>query len=191
MQLTLLAIGKNEASLKSFDQESIGGTELVLLANTKHEPLSTIANRHLANSREVFGLCHANTIFGLGSLDIFVKTALEGKICGIVGKDIDGKYRWCSLNPGKVSTLDGLAVFFPVRYKLQFDDKTFDGFHCHVEDLCLQAQKMGIEIVVPAANASHKDTNRTPSESEAWQRDYWNYRAILGNKWKGTTFHTT
>jgi hypothetical protein len=191
MQLTLLAIGKNEISLKSFDQENIGESELVLIANTKHEPLSTIANSYLPHSRAIFGLCHADTWFGPGSLEIFTKTAMEGTICGMVGRSIRGQYHWCHTNPGKVSTLDGCSIFFPVKYKLQFDDKIFDGFHCHVEDLCLQAQKIGVETVVPAANASHTGSAYTPSESEEWRKDYMKYRMLLENKWNGTMFMTT
>ena len=191
MQLTILAIGKDVASLKVFDQDHIGDAELTLLANLKNEPLSTIANRYLLNSREVFCLCHNNAWFGPGSLEIFVNTAMEGKMCGIVGRSMTLEYCWCHSNPAKVSTLDGCSLFFPVKYNLRFDDKTFNGLHCHVEDLCLQGQKLGMEIVVPTANAAHKDAGHTPSENEAWQRDYWRYRAILANKWKGTTFHTT
>ena len=191
MQLTLVAIGKNEKSLKRFDEENIEDTVLVLIANAKREPLSTIANRYLPYSKDVFGLCHANAWFGPGSLEIFVKIAMEGKVCGIVGKSLTGEYHWCHTNPGKVSTLDGCSIFFPVRYKLQFDDKLFTGFHCHTEDLCLQAQKIGVETVVPLANASHLDSDHTPSEGEVWWKDYWRYRELLGNKWKGTEFSTT
>lgn len=191
MKLTLLAIGKDEASLKSFDQANIEDVRLVLVANIKHQPLSMIANRYLMYSQDVFGLCHANAWFGPGSLEIFTQTAMEGKVCGIVGRSLSGEYHWCHTNPGKVSTLDGCSIFFPVRYQLQFDDKLFDGFHCHVPDLCLQAQEIGVETVVPAADATHLDSDHTPSEGEVWIKDYWRYREILGNKWKGKQFFTT
>ena len=191
MQLTLVAIGKNEAHVASFDRTHIGDAELVLIANVSHEPLSRIANRHLEHSRDVFGLCHTNAVFGSGSLEIFTKVAMEGKICGIVGSHPTTGYHWCDSSPGKVSTLDGCAVFFLVKSGLRFDDVTFNGFHCHVPDLCLQAQKKGMEIVVPAANASHADSDHTPSESEVWNRDYWRYVGILRNKWKGTNFSVT
>jgi hypothetical protein len=190
MQLTLLAIGKSETSLGRFDLANIGDAELVLIANTKNEPLSTIANRHLSQSRDVFGLCHANAWFGPGSLEIFIKTAMEGKVCGIVGRAIDGVYHWCHTNPGTVSTLDGCSIFLPVSCKLRFDDVLFNGFHCHVEDMCLQARKSGMETIVPEANATHLDSD--PNEhDENWGQDYWRYRALLGNKWKGTPFFTT
>jgi hypothetical protein len=191
VQLTLVAIGKNEDSFKVFDRAHIGDCELVFVANINHEPLATIANRYLQNSRDVFGLCHNNAWFGPGSLEIFTKIAMEGKVCGIVGKSLDGVYHWCHANPGKVSTLDGCSIFFPIRCNLRFDGVLFNGFHCHVPDLCLQAQKIGMEVIVPAADASHKDSDHTLSEREVWHRDFWRYHALLANKWKGMRFETT
>jgi hypothetical protein len=191
MGLTLLVIGKDETSLKSFDRENVGDAELVLVANNKREPLSTIANGYLPHSRDVFGLCHANAWFGPGSLEIFTKTAMEWKVCGIVGRGLDLVYRWCQTNSGRVSTLDGCSIFLPVKCNLRFDDTIFNGFHCHVEDLCLQAQKSGIEVVVPSANATHLDSDHSESETRAWSRDYWWYRELLANKWNGTPFSTT
>lgn len=197
VQLTLVAIGKNEAAFGVFDRTHIGDTELILVANIKGESLSSIANRYLLKSRDVFGLCHNNTWFGPGSLEIFTRTAMEGKVCGVVGRILENRsrwqdeYHWCQAGSAKVSTLDGCAVFFPVRSGLRFDEKTFDGFHCHVPDLCLQAQKIGMEVVVPEADASHKDSDHTSTESTAWQRDYWRYVALLEKKWKGTRFKVT
>lgn len=191
MKLTLVVIGKNDSALKVFDETNLEDTDLTLVANINGKSLSTIANHYLPYSQEVFGLCHHNSWFGPGSLEVFTKTAMEGKVCGIVGRSLSGEYHWCHTNPGKVSTLDGCSVFFPVRYGLRFDDKLFTGFHCHTEDLCLQAQKIGVETVVPAANASHTGSAYTPSESEEWRKDYMKYRMLLENKWNGTMFMTT
>ena len=186
MQLTLVAIGKDEASLAEFDRTHVGAAELVLVANTPGEPLSTIANRHLARSRDVFGLCHVDTWFGPGSLEIFAQTALAGKICGVVGRGLDGVYHWCQGNPDRVSTLDGSSVLFAVRCGLRFDEATCNGFHCHVEDLCLQARKRGMDVLVPAADATHRGGNH----GGKWNDDYFRYVAILRNKWKGVPFLT-
>jgi hypothetical protein len=188
MQLTLLVIGRNETTLQSFDRENIGDSDLVLVSNLRQEPLSKIANRYLLNSRDIFGLCHADAWFGSGSLEIFTKIAMEGKVCGIVGKGLDMVYYQCDKNPGEVSTLDGCSIFFPTKSKLKFDELLFDGFHCHVEDLCLQAKKIGMEVIVPPANASHGSSE---VKGKGWLQDYWRYRGLLGKKWSGVKFATT
>ena len=188
LPITLVVIGKDEASLELFYREHATDSELILIANTKGESLAKIANRYLPSSREVFGLCHADAWFGPGSLEVFTQTALEGKICGIVGASIERKYHWCHTNPVKVSTLDACAVFLPVQCNLKFDDEMFTGFHCHVEDMCLQGQKIGMEVVVPSANATHNSENK---KGEAWRSDYWKYKWLLAAKWRGTLFSTT
>jgi hypothetical protein len=174
----------------------------------------------------VFGLCHADAVFGPGALDAFVAEAMRGAVCGIVGIDLAGLYRcsfesrrdswwqgegagrgWAHENenglvhsrprwppsriltggPGEVSTLDGMAVFFRRDLGLRFDEETFTGYHCHVEDLCLQAHSRGIPVTVPAADAHH----RNHIQSQAFLADYRRYRAKLAAKWAGTEFRTT
>ena len=211
--LTLVVVGKDMEAIRRFDASHVEGVSLALLANTLGEPLSKIANNWLDNcDTPVFGLCHADVIFGAGALQEFAAAAMLGQLCGIVGRDLKGVYRcsynraaaekswWCegvlTGGPGIVSTLNGMAVFMrrdlgelhaASGLPLRFDEETFDGFHCHVEDLCLQAAALGISVVVPSADAHHRNHKQTGS----FLQDYRMYRARLEAKWKGTEFATT
>jgi hypothetical protein len=196
--LTLVYVAKDQAGLDAFDLTHMTGAEVIGWANDAGLALSRICNEMLARLRRsdrcnspVFGFCHADAVFGPGALDAFVAEAMRGAVCGIVGIDLAGLYR-CSFEsrrdgPGEVSTLDGMAVFFRRDLGLRFDAETFDGYHCHVEDLCLQAHSRGIPVTVPAADAHH----RNHIQSQAFLADYRRYRAKLAEKWKGTEFRTT
>jgi hypothetical protein len=87
-----------------------------------------------------------------------------------------------------VSTLDSSCIFFRTDLGLRFDAATFDGFHCHGEDICLQAQSRGIPVFVPAANAWHAcaDTN-----GPDWGKERDVYYRRLKAKWPGLDFVTT
>ena len=87
-----------------------------------------------------------------------------------------------------VSCLDGCSVFFHRDLGLRFDEATFDGFHCHVEDLCLQAHARGIPVVVPSLKADHVGRNK---DMVTWMADYRKYKERLTEKWKGIVFATT
>ena len=172
------------------------------MVNERGRPLASIGNSFLDRYYpiQVFGLVHADCSFGPGSLEAFYECAMAGNVCGIAGRDPGKGNRWCcnteektgdvvaSLRPGPVSTLDSCAVFFRRDLGLRFDEVTFDGFHCHVEDLCLQAHAKGIPVVVPEADASHRGDSTFDSE---WQRQYRIYRGRLAYKWKGVAFETT
>ncbi len=81
-----------------------------------------------------------------------------------------------------VSTLDSSCIFFPTNLGLRFDEQSFDGFHLHGEDICLQAHAKGIPVLVPAANAWHAcpDVN-----GPNWGAERDRYKVRLDAKWKG------
>jgi hypothetical protein len=207
--LTLVYIAKDQAGLDFFSLRHFRfhgapqvDVEYIGWANDAGSPLSKIANEMLDRCKSpVFGLCHADAVFGPGALDAFVAEAMRGAVCGIVGRTIEGLYRvsrrpmrdsWWDgkarmAGPGPVSTLDCMAVFFRRDLGLRFDEETFDGFHCHVEDLCLQAHARGIPVTVPLADAHH----RNHTQSWAFLADYRRYRLKLTEKWAGTEFQTT
>lgn len=198
--LTLVAVGKDLAACSQL--QAPAGSVISFVDNSAGRPLSHIANLALDLCQsDVFGLCHCDVAFGDGALEAFTVAAMSGAVCGIVGIDLKGVYH-CSYNdgrddwwagaltaggPGRVSTLDSMAVFFRKDLGLRFDEKTFDGFHCHVEDLCLQAAARGIPVIVPAADARHLNHE----QSREWLDDYRRYRAKLAEKWQGTEFRTT
>jgi hypothetical protein len=200
IDLTLVVVGKDDADATSFPMpdciewcnQTEGGTHILVFGNNCGTPLSVLANRELNRyESEVFGLCHADVVFGRGALEAFIVEAMRGAVCGIVGADLTGALQCCYTAgravPSDVSTLDGMAVFFRADLGLSFDEQTFDGFHCHVEDLCLQAHARGIPVTVPAADAHH----RNHTQSQAWLADYQMYRKRLAEKWKDTVFRTT
>lgn len=193
-------MGKDAAALAEFDAP--GRAFFRMVANDRRESLAAIANRELDDTRTpVFGLCHSDVVFGYGGLESFVRHAKQGAVCGVVGRDRAGAYRCCSrpehydkgagslfAGPGPVTTLDSMAVFFRPDSGLRFDAETFDGFHCHVEDLCLQAGARGVPVLVPPANAYHREH---PAPHANWMNEYFGYRARLSVKWQGKEFYTT
>jgi hypothetical protein len=196
LDLTLVVVAATDVDLALFRPVETDGAEMRLIVNDIGESLAGIANRELdASQRAVFGLCHADTVFEAGSLAAFTRTAQAGVVCGLVGADMAGIYHccykpnaaWRAGGPGTVSTLDAMGVFFR-RDLLRFDAEIFDGFHCHVEDLCLQAAARGIPVLVPPAAAHHRNHDHTREE---WQAQYQVYRQRLIAKWEGTEFRTT
>lgn len=200
--LHLLVIGKDRASLESFlDGSDAAGIEdpsrvIYLIENgSPGVGLGKLANRHILLAKQegasVFGVCHADCTFGPGAFDAFERSAMQGYIAGIVGRDLQGRYHWSNgqaNGPGIVSTLDGSCCFFRIDSALRFDEATFDSHHCCVEDLCLQAAAKGIGSIVPAAVASHRGES---TQSPRWQAAYWHYRAKLERKYSGVKFMTT
>ncbi len=195
--LTLVVIGKDQAALESFDRSHVDSGDLRLIANTAGRALAAIANEEMQTSRPLFGLVHADAVFGRGALEAFVADARAGAVCGIVGRDADGCYRWCYHRPefaegivrgaGPVVTLDGCAVFFRMGRGLSFDAETFDSYHCHAEDLCMQAHARGIPVLVSSAAATH--ASQLPTAQ--WRAAYAPYRERLERKWQGHQVMTT
>ena len=201
--LTLVVVAKDDASLDAFPRAYLGDVEFIGIVNYGGLSLARIGNYFLQSTaaRTVVGLCHADCTFGEGALEAFTQAALDGAVCGIVGIDLSRVYRWCHTKapimhpdgvaengPGEVSTLDGCAVFLSFYHHLQFDEATFDGFHCHIPDICLQAHARNIPVIVPAAEAWH--TGESTPEM-AWQADFQRYKKRLTEKWAGVRFETT
>ena len=191
--LTLIVVAKNVEDAHLFDQTHIGAAELIVVVNYSQEPLSKIGNYWLEHSRRpIWGMCHADVVFGAGSLDKLCETVATGKVCGVVGFNpvlqYPQNYVWANKNPGPVSTLDSATIFVDRRWGIRFDDRTFDGFHLHVEDYCLQALAKGIRTVVPAADCYHAaaDVN-----GKKWHDDWKVYRRRLDQKWPGVFFGVT
>lgn len=202
--LTLVVVAKDEGSMRGFDQTHINASETILVINYFGWSLASIANFHLErmgikSSLPIFGLCHADALFGPGALDIFAQTAGEGAVCGMVGRCADpATHVWSvhkanlqdhpNFKEGPISTLDSVSVFFRRDSGLRFDAVNFDGFHMHVEDLCMQAHAKGIPVLVPPASAS---TSCSTPFAGKWATDCLMYRKRLREKWKGMVIATT
>lgn len=191
--LTLVVVAKNAEDMRNFSQEYVSPGEAILVINTDHRPLSVIGNHYLAAARgSVFGMVHADVLFGAGALEILCATAEAGAVCGVVGFNpmfqYPESYIHANKNPNSVSTLDSASVFFRRDIGIKFDSQTFDGFHLHVEDLCLQAGQRGIPVVVPAADCFH---NAADVNGKQWHDDWKVYRRRLDQKWPGVFFGVT
>jgi len=189
-----------------------------LVTNDAQWSLARLANYYLDRcGTSVFGLCHADMEFGPGSLKVFVDCCLAGKVCGACAR-VEGLYpfpfdymwshNWGNPTPeqiqaghplevsgplvlsssDRVSTLDSSCIFFPTDRGLRFDEATFDGYHQHGEDLCMQAHSKGIPVVLPSANAFHacKDTN-----GPNWGAERDKYKHMLLAKWPQYRIVTT
>ena len=183
--LTLVIVGKDQKSLDDpyFGLHDLPAAELVLMANTSNESLAAIGNRYLdACQTPIFGLAHADCLFRAGSLDAFTEAA-RTTVCGIVGIAKDDVYHWCFEKPypRPVMTLDSCSIFFSRDSGLRFDAQTFDGMHCHVQDVCLTAHHRGLPVVVPSADATHRGVNFA---EPAWRADYKIYIGRLHAKWR-------
>ena len=169
--------------------------------NASGYPLSTVANHYVDlkwTGPHIFGLVHADMTFGPGSIEAFSDAAESCAIVGACGRALDPwpeppaginpGYHWSKWNPGVVSTLDSSCVFFRTDLGLRFDGQTFDGFHLHVEDLCIQASQKGYPVLVPKADAVHSSPDKNGS---TWYTDRDRYLRRLITKWPGVRFCTT
>lgn len=194
--LSLTVVAKNHEELAAFSLEHVRDSvdELVLLSNpdARFGGYGAIGNHALTTSRcDIVGLVHADVTLGPGALESFAREAATGAIAGMVGITRDGEYVWCRAvqEPRTVSTLDSCSCFVKRDTLVRFDEKTFDSFHCCVEDFCLTAAAAGLPTrVPPAPGCDHLGTNWPKPD---WMADYSMYRRRLMEKWIGRDFRTT
>ena len=103
---------------------------------------------------------------------------------GVVGRAWDGAYTWSHevQEPAAVCSLDSCCLVVDVSQGLTFDDKTFDEFHCYVEDYCLQCHSQELGVYVVPAEFTHHGVSYAQLGSR-WG-DYSKYRRRLDRKWK-------
>jgi hypothetical protein len=188
--LTLVVIGKDWPALREFSLEHVNAAEVILVSNEAGIPLSVLGNHYLDTARRpVVGILHADSSLGPGACDAFAAAASAGAVAGIVGRDAARRYVWCTQGGGAVETLDCCSVFLRRDLGLRFDETTFDGFHCHVEDLCMQAHARGVPVSVPVAEAAHRGNVNAPDRAR-FMAEYGEYKGRLNRKW-GTWVITT
>ena len=148
-----------------------------------------------ATASSIFGICHADTLFRGDALRTFRDATASGAVTGIVGRTMDSAYHWSkTARLEGPSCLDGCAVFFRRDSGLDFDVKSFDGFHCVGEDIALAARMRGIPLVIPHADAEHASTSNFPpghdhSRGQApWLSDYYRYVERLRKKYPTLEF---
>jgi hypothetical protein len=205
MSIQILVVAATQPEADKFRSKHIG-EEFTVYTNINGRSLASLGNEFIERSMAtVVGMVHADVWFGSNATQAFYDCASTGNICGIVGRALDSiendGYKWCCThytstgvpnqkpNPGDVSTLDCCSVFFRKDLGLHFDEKIFDGYHLHIEDLCLQAQARKIPVVVPLAEGCGHPLLCTRGPD--WINDYWMYRKRLATKWMKMRFITT
>jgi hypothetical protein len=199
--LTLVVVGGSYDDIRRFNLNNVVAHEIVLLTNARAQfgGYGAVGNHYLEHGRgDVLGLIHADTVLSPKVSRELVVSALMGCVAGIVGKTLDGRYVWSKdVAPETVeyvSTLDSCSMFVRRSAGIHFDTKTFDSFHCCVEDFCLQAAIVGRPIVVPSGPAGHvgdRWKQRNTPEGRDWLDKYADYREKLTRKWHGVDFQTT
>jgi hypothetical protein len=103
---------------------------------------------------------------------------------GIVGRSWEGEYVWGHqlAEPAEVCTVDACCAIIDTRHRISFDDRTFDGFHCHVEDYCMQCHAGGRGVFVIPSQLEHVSATYTV-EGSRWGQ-YPKYRKRLARKWR-------
>jgi len=83
--------------------------------------------------------------------------------------------------PEEVQTLDECLLIVPklVFSRMQFDEKTFDGWHAYGADYCLRVRRMGLKAYVIPAFVYHRSLRRNV-------KDLLEYQERLYNKHKGS-----
>lgn len=196
-RVAVLVLGRDEQELAQFRERNPGiqnEVTLVFIANPRKllGGYAAVANRFLADrSEDVLGIVHSDTTFASGALARIALAALDhgGQVTGMVGRSIDGRFRWSRDGDSEVSTLDCCSVFLPRSLDLRFDGEIFDDFHCVVEDICLLAASRGVRIFVPRAIANH--LGHGSYVDPMWMPNHARYRAALRKKWAGRRFITT
>jgi hypothetical protein len=74
--------------------------------------------------------------------------------------------------PEEVQTLDECLLIVPQSYlgKLQFDEKTFDSWHCYGVDYCLCCRQMGLKPYVIPAFIYHRSLRRNVENLLKYQK---------------------
>ena len=204
MTLSLLVMARDAAGIKEFlsaNPGSLGQIDelrLVITTDARFGGQASLSNRFKASALgQVCGIVHADTTFPGDSLSAFMKTALEGKVAGIVGAregppdmTSEEKNVWGNsiAQETLVSTIDCCSIFFRKDIPLSFDEMHFPTWHCVNEDFCLQAHEVGIPVVIPPTPSTHVGQS---TFQPAWQTEYWAYRQFLAGKWPHAKFSTT
>lgn len=188
--LTLVVLGASREECAQSPVVASMADEVIFIANpdARWGGLGMIGNHYLDSALgDVLGIVHADTMLSYGVV-VSLTQAASYSVAGIVGsvKGFDHAIWSAHLHsPQSVSTLDSCAMFVSRAvahsHSLRFDVKTFDSFHCCVEDFCLQAAAAGLLVVVAPGSAGH------PLQTTKFRRwedgEHKRYRDALLHKW--------
>lgn len=118
------------------------------------------------------------------AIDMLDRQGVRWGALGTVGRAWDGTYVWGHdvEEPTPVCAVDACCLVLDTRQGLVFDERTFDGFHCHVEDYCMQCHAAGLGVLVIPAQLEHASATYARQGSR-WG-SYAKYRRRLDRKWR-------
>jgi len=175
--------------------------ELNTINNTKGQFKSTAealnyGGKH-ANGKYIM-FVHQDVDLGSSSWLEEVEKSLDSipnlGIAGVVGMSKEGKdnrergrgyisdsgeiWRWSNATqkPQELQTLDECLLIIPklVFSKLQFDEKTFDNWHCYGVDYCLSVRQMGLKPYVIPAFIYHRSLRVNVKNLPKYQKRLYN-----------------
>lgn len=190
----------NEILLKSLSNQTTK-FELTAIDNTKGQFKSAAEALNYggkqANGKYIM-FVHQDVDLGSNSWLENVEKALDDipdlGIAGVAGMSEKGKtnkergrgyindcgeiWQWSNAvqRPEQVQTLDECLLIVPkeIFSKTQFDEKTFDGWHCYGVDYCLSVRQMGFKPYVVPAFIYHRSLRSNVKDLPKYQERLYN-----------------
>ena len=140
---------KSAAEALNYERERANGKYIMFV----HQDVELDSDLWLANTERILDSILDLGIAGVAGMSEKGKTN-EERGRGYIS-DCGEIWKWSNAiqKPEEVQTLDECLLVIPksVFNKLQFDEKTFDGWHCYGVDYCLSAKQRGLKsYVIPA-----------------------------------------
>lgn len=187
--LAICSVIKEKSSFDSHLGKCTDGVKVYSCIGDENFSLGRQYNYWIDNSSERFLLfCHPDVEFSDDALGLITSELSKNDIggVGVVGVCSELNQVWG--NGAKFVNNDILcfdSCFFAIDKEkgFRFDDSTFDGLHCVVEDYCYQLRDNSLKLsCIPVKKfVHHSDT--VVSKGFRWG-NYDFYRAKLNDKWK-------
>ena len=119
----------------------------------------------------------------LSAIDSLQRANAEWGALGVVGRSWEGDYVWGHEidEPVEVCVVDSCCVVIDRTSGLSFDQRRFDGYHCFVEDYCMQCHAGDLGVYVVPSQVEHVGATYA-REGSRWGQ-YPVYRKRLQKKW--------
>jgi len=172
--ISVVCVYNEERTLKNVLLKSLANQtaefELVTLDNTSNRFKSAAEAMNYGGARakdDYIMFAHQDVWLGSSSWLEEVEEMLESiadlGIAGVYGvgergSNFSERLRFSVKEPEEVQTLDECLLIVPrsVFSKLQFDAKTFNGWHCYGADYCLCVKQLGLKAYVLPALSYHR-----------------------------------
>ena len=163
---------KSAAEALNYERERANGKYIMFV----HQDVELDSDLWLANTERILDSILDLGIAGVAGMSEKGKTN-EERGRGYIS-DCGEIWKWSNAiqKPEEVQTLDECLLIIPksVFNKLQFDEKTFDGWHCYGVDYCLSAKQRGLKSYVIPAFIYHRSLRLNVSNLLRYQKRLYN-----------------